>query len=427
MAAKAGCASRSRSGRPRRAPAATRSSRLDARRLDRDRLERALAADAARRRGVEAALEPRRIEAGRVHLDGVRGEVVGEARARRPQPLGEAEAERELLVVPGRPHRDRDGPSADPDLERLLDGDAGPLGLAAGSRSDLDGAVLYGGASLAAAGTSESRGRSVARSRPYDSSRAGADRRLGGVASTPSPGSSAERALRRAARRARATPGSPRSATAIPCGPRTPRALLALAQAARDRPRRDRPRGAARRRRRRRAAARRHRRLRAERRGRSDRGLEGLREGGDGGGRRADGAATLASPGRPASSRPTGSPPARASSSAGPRTSSTRRSRAASALGGPLVIEELLEGEELSVFALTDGADAIPLPPARDYKRARRRRHRPEHRRHGRLLAASRRPGRAERRGARRAVHRPVLDELARRGDAVPRASSSRA
>ncbi len=43
--------------------------------------------------------------------------------------------------------------------------------------------------------------------------------------------------------------------------------------------------------------------------------------------------------------------------------------RAAASYGGPVVIEELLEGEEASVFALTDGATAIPLPPARDYKR----------------------------------------------------------
>jgi phosphoribosylamine--glycine ligase len=43
--------------------------------------------------------------------------------------------------------------------------------------------------------------------------------------------------------------------------------------------------------------------------------------------------------------------------------------RAAAALGGPLLIEELLEGEELSVFALCDGTRAIPLAAARDYKR----------------------------------------------------------
>jgi phosphoribosylamine--glycine ligase len=44
--------------------------------------------------------------------------------------------------------------------------------------------------------------------------------------------------------------------------------------------------------------------------------------------------------------------------------------QAAAGLGGPLLIEELLEGEELSVFALCDGARALPLAAARDYKRA---------------------------------------------------------
>ena len=43
---------------------------------------------------------------------------------------------------------------------------------------------------------------------------------------------------------------------------------------------------------------------------------------------------------------------------------------AAAALGQPLVIEELLEGAEVSVFALSDGADVIELPPAQDFKRA---------------------------------------------------------
>jgi len=43
---------------------------------------------------------------------------------------------------------------------------------------------------------------------------------------------------------------------------------------------------------------------------------------------------------------------------------------AAAALGGTVVVEELLEGEELSVFALCDGSRAVPLAAARDYKRA---------------------------------------------------------
>jgi phosphoribosylamine---glycine ligase len=42
---------------------------------------------------------------------------------------------------------------------------------------------------------------------------------------------------------------------------------------------------------------------------------------------------------------------------------------AAAAFGGPVVVEELLEGEELSVFALSDGARTIALGAARDYKR----------------------------------------------------------
>jgi phosphoribosylamine--glycine ligase len=41
-----------------------------------------------------------------------------------------------------------------------------------------------------------------------------------------------------------------------------------------------------------------------------------------------------------------------------------------SALGGPLLIEELLEGPEVSLLALCDGRSAVPLAAARDYKRA---------------------------------------------------------
>jgi phosphoribosylamine--glycine ligase len=43
--------------------------------------------------------------------------------------------------------------------------------------------------------------------------------------------------------------------------------------------------------------------------------------------------------------------------------------RAVSALGDQFVIEELLEGEELSVFALVDGSNVLPLPESRDYSR----------------------------------------------------------
>jgi phosphoribosylamine---glycine ligase len=41
----------------------------------------------------------------------------------------------------------------------------------------------------------------------------------------------------------------------------------------------------------------------------------------------------------------------------------------ARALGGAVVVEELLEGEEVSLFALCDGQRAMPLAPAQDFKR----------------------------------------------------------
>jgi phosphoribosylamine--glycine ligase len=42
---------------------------------------------------------------------------------------------------------------------------------------------------------------------------------------------------------------------------------------------------------------------------------------------------------------------------------------AAAALGDEVVVEELLEGEEVSLFVLTDGHEAVPLAPAQDFKR----------------------------------------------------------
>ena len=41
----------------------------------------------------------------------------------------------------------------------------------------------------------------------------------------------------------------------------------------------------------------------------------------------------------------------------------------ARAFGGDVIVEELLEGEEVSVFALCDGHRVVPLAPAQDFKR----------------------------------------------------------
>jgi phosphoribosylamine--glycine ligase len=41
----------------------------------------------------------------------------------------------------------------------------------------------------------------------------------------------------------------------------------------------------------------------------------------------------------------------------------------ARSLGGRVLVEELLEGEEVSLFVLTDGAEALALAPAQDFKR----------------------------------------------------------
>src|SRR5207302_2002006 len=80
-----------------------------------------------------------RVEPRRVDIDGVRREVVRKVRARRPKPFGEAEAERELFVVTRCPHRHCDGAAADPDLERLLDGDVVALGPPVGQPHDVHG------------------------------------------------------------------------------------------------------------------------------------------------------------------------------------------------------------------------------------------------------------------------------------------------
>jgi phosphoribosylamine--glycine ligase len=84
---------------------------------------------------------------------------------------------------------------------------------------------------------------------------------------------------------------------------------------------------------------------------------------------------------------------------------------AAAALGQPLVIEEFLEGPEVSVFALCDGVNAVPLPAAQDFKRAYDGDEGPNT---GGMGSYSPAPD-VDVNELVDAIHRPVLAELARR------------
>jgi phosphoribosylamine---glycine ligase len=88
---------------------------------------------------------------------------------------------------------------------------------------------------------------------------------------------------------------------------------------------------------------------------------------------------------------------------------------AAREIGGHVVVEELLEGEELSVFALCDGRRALPLAAARDYKRAGDGDTGPNT---GGMGAFSPVPGfdSSEVEELVDQIHAPVVEELARRG-----------
>jgi phosphoribosylamine--glycine ligase len=89
--------------------------------------------------------------------------------------------------------------------------------------------------------------------------------------------------------------------------------------------------------------------------------------------------------------------------------------RAATAFGDAIVIEELLEGEEVSVFALCDGARALPLPALQDFKRIGEGDEGPNTGGMGSYSPVAG-LGAAEVEELVDAVHQPVLDELASRG-----------
>jgi phosphoribosylamine---glycine ligase len=88
--------------------------------------------------------------------------------------------------------------------------------------------------------------------------------------------------------------------------------------------------------------------------------------------------------------------------------------RAVSTLGDQFVIEELLEGEELSVFALVDGSNALALPESRDYSRVGDGDTGPNT---GGMGSYSPVPELADGRVAElvETIHRPVVEELAAR------------
>ncbi len=87
---------------------------------------------------------------------------------------------------------------------------------------------------------------------------------------------------------------------------------------------------------------------------------------------------------------------------------------AVSALGTHFVVEELLEGPEVSVFALCDGADALALVPAQDFKRAYDADEGPNT---GGMGSYAPVPGidSGDLEQIVETVHRPVLDELVQR------------
>jgi phosphoribosylamine---glycine ligase len=85
--------------------------------------------------------------------------------------------------------------------------------------------------------------------------------------------------------------------------------------------------------------------------------------------------------------------------------------RAAAAFGGSIVIEELLEGEEVSLFAVCDGAHALPLPAVQDFKRIGEGDEGPNT---GGMGSYSPVPFDVD--GLVEAIHQPVLDELSERG-----------
>ena len=87
--------------------------------------------------------------------------------------------------------------------------------------------------------------------------------------------------------------------------------------------------------------------------------------------------------------------------------------RSVTAFGGDFVIEELLEGKEVSLFALSDGRKVLPFGAAQDFKRIGDGDTGPNT---GGMGAYSPVPWFEETEALVASIHQPVIDELARRG-----------
>ena len=215
-----------------------------------------------------------------------------------------------------------------------------------------------------------------------------------------------------------------------------PDAVAALAPDVARRPRRHRPRGAAGRRRGRRRPRRRHRLLRPVGAGRPAGGQQVLRQARDGrrrradrprlAGRRAGRAGDRAGRGRsraPYVVKDDGLAAGKGVLVTADRDAAVAHGRAVLDAGGAVLVEEYLDGPEVSLFAVTDGTTVVPLRARAGLQAPGRRRRRAQHRRHGRLRAAALGAARPGRRGAghgaaadrrrdgppRRALQRPAL------------------